>query len=156
MHRFVIFALAVGIFLVPCFAQVQPGSIGGSIGKTDKSISGGESAAEPRPSTKRRIERGASDSSSGVSVAGRWGWIADCTSGHWQGQFDLTEISRGQFNGSFDPIGTISNGRVNGTSVTFTRTWVTGTQYWTGQLAAGRLKDTLSGNERCSWQASRK
>ncbi|MGA7074271.1 hypothetical protein [Bradyrhizobium sp.] len=48
---------AVILFLagaVPCVAQVQPGSTGGSIGKTDKSISGGEGAAEPRAPAKLR------------------------------------------------------------------------------------------------------
>jgi hypothetical protein len=38
------------MFSVPCLAQVQPGSTGGSIGKTDKSVSGGEEAKQPRVS----------------------------------------------------------------------------------------------------------
>jgi hypothetical protein len=150
-------ALVAAAQLQMAFAQA--GSTGGVIGKQDKSISGGEGDAEPRALTKpsrRPIEGGNSDRSSGVSVAGRWSWNADCPSGHWQGQLDLAETARGQFGGSFVPIGTVSNGHVNGTSVTFTRTWVTGTQYWKGQLAAGRLKGTLSGNENCSWEASRK
>ena len=155
--------LVLCMLVMPCSAQVQPGSTGGSIGKTDKSVSGGEGAAAPRALTKssRPIEGGTSDRSSGASVAGRWRWNADCPSGHWQGQLDLAEASRGQFSGSFAgtgwvDIGTITNGQVHGTSVNFTRTWSTGTQYWKGQLAAGRLKGTLSGNENCNWEASRK
>jgi hypothetical protein len=157
--------LAVILFLTgaaPCVAQVQPGSTGGSIGKTDKSISGGESTAEPsvpaksRSKGQRPVDSTTSNQSS-VSVAGAWRWSADCTgSGHWDGQFDLVETSRGQFNGSFEPVGTISDGHINGTSVAFTRTWVTFTQYWIGRLVGGHLKGTLSGNGTCSWEASRK
>ena len=163
--RLLIFTAALGLFLAAQqqVAFAQAGSTGGVIGKQDKSISGGEGTAEPRALTKpsrRSTARGTSDRSSEVSVAGRWRWIAECPSGHWQGQFDLAETSKGQFSGGFAgttsvDIGTITNGHVNGTSVTFTRTWVTGTQYWTGQLAAGRLKGTLSGNENCNWEASR-
>jgi hypothetical protein len=42
------------MFAVPCLAQVQPGSTGGSIGKTDKSILGDEGVAEPRAPAKSR------------------------------------------------------------------------------------------------------
>ena len=158
--------LALAMFAVPCIAQVQPGSTGGSIGKTEKSISGGESG-EPDTSTKSRskgqrpVDRGASNQSPEVSAAGRWHWIAVCTSGRWQGEFDLAETSRGQISGSFagtswGDIGTITDGHINGNSIAFTRTWATGIQYWTGRLAAGRIKGTLSGNENCSWEATRK
>jgi hypothetical protein len=47
--------LALAMFAVPCIAQVQPGSTGGSIGKTEKSISGGENSADSQrtvPATK--------------------------------------------------------------------------------------------------------
>jgi hypothetical protein len=143
-------------------ALAQAGSTGGTIGKQDKSISGGESAVEPhtpmksRPKGQRPIGRGTSDQSSEVSVAGSWRWIADCNSGHWEGQFNLVETSRGQFNGNLGADGTISDGHINGTRVSFTRTWPFHTQYWKGQLTAGRIKGTLSGNENCSWEASRK
>jgi hypothetical protein len=143
-------------------AFAQAGSTGGTIGKTDKSVSGGEDAAVPRTPAKSRsksqgpIDRDTSGQSS-VSVVGPWRWIADCNNGHWEGQFDLVETSRGQFNGSFDPIGTISDGHINGTSVTFTRKWgAVFVQYWSGQLAAGRIRGTLSGASTCSWEASRK
>jgi hypothetical protein len=141
----------------------QAGSIGGVIGKTDKSISGGGAASEPpaQPTSRSRarppVDKGASGRSSVVSVAGSWHWIADCNSGHWQGGFDLVETSRGQFNGSFSGSwGSIANGYVNGSSISFTRTVAVVTQYWRGQLAGGRIKGTLSGNENCSWEATKK
>ena len=163
VERLIGLAVLSGLFLTaqPQVTFAQAGSTGGVIGKQDKSVSGGEDAVEPRAPPKSRskgqrpVDRDISGHSP-VSVAGPWRWIADCNNGHWEGRFDLVETSRGQFNGSFDPIGTISDGHINGTSVTFTRTWATGTQYWTGRLAAGQLKGTLSGASTCSWDASRK
>jgi len=51
VHRFVWCVLVLAMFRLPAFAQVQPGSTGGSIGKTEKSISGGEEADRPRVAT---------------------------------------------------------------------------------------------------------
>lgn len=62
----------------------QAGSIGGTIGKTDKSLSGVESPAEPRTPAKsrskgqRRIDGGTSDRPSEVSGAGRNPVHAQC------------------------------------------------------------------------------
>ena len=140
----------------------QAGSIGGVVGKTDKSITGGGAAPETQaqPSSRSKAQRpsdkGDSSRSSPASVAGSWSWIADCPSGHWDGGFDLVETSRGKFTGSFSFNGKISDGHVNGTSVSFTRTHLTGVQYWRGQLAGGRIKGTLSGNGTCSWEATKK
>ena len=136
----------------------QAGSIGGVVGKTDKSIAGGGAAPETssRSKAQRPSDKGDSSKSSPISVAGPWSWTADCPNGHWDGGFDLVETSRGQFNGSFSFNGRISDGRVNGTSVSFTRTHLTGVQYWRGQLAGGRIKGTLSGGGNCSWEATKK
>jgi hypothetical protein len=159
--------LAIIIFFA-CGSLVfgQAGSTGGTIGKTDKSVSGGESTAEPhtpaksRPKGQRPIDRGTSDQSSEVSVAGRWRWTQDCPP-RWQGEFDLAETSRGHFDGSFAGTswydnGTITDGHISGTSVSFTRKSAPVTQYWTGRLTAGRMKGTSSGNANCSWEATRK
>jgi hypothetical protein len=154
--------LAVFIFFAgSSLAFAQAGSIGGTIGKTDKSVSGEESAAEPRTPAKSR-SRGASDKSSEVSVVGRWRWIAECSNGHWLGEFDLAETSRGEISGSFAgtswyDIGTITDGHVSGSGVSFTRKSAVFTQYWKGRIAAGRIKGTLSqGNDNCSWEATKK
>jgi hypothetical protein len=145
-------------------AFAQAGSTGGVIGKTDKSLSSGEGSVEPQksePRSKGRPKnRDTSDQPSGVSVTGRWRWSQDC-SGHWQGEFNLAETSRGHFNGSFagtswHDVGTISEGNVSGTTISFTRKNALVTQYWTGQLAAGRIKGTSTGNATCSWEATRK
>lgn len=50
MYRFVPCVLILALFSLPCVAQVQPGSTGGTIGKQDKSISGDD---QPGPSGQR-------------------------------------------------------------------------------------------------------
>lgn len=68
-------SLALAMFAVPCVAQVQPGSTGGSIGKTDKSISGGEEANQPRVTHQPKRETGGRQTSSGQScnaLVGTW------------------------------------------------------------------------------------
>jgi hypothetical protein len=142
----------------------QAGSTGGTLGKTGKSMSGEDSPAASETRTKpptRRSDKDASDQPAGVSVAGRWRWDADCTVGHWQGEFDLTETSRGRFNGSFaatsaHDIGTITDGSISDGSFSFTRTNYLVTQYWKGRLAGGRMKGTSTGNANCTWEAARK
>ena len=139
----------------------QAGSTGGTLGKTGKSMSGEDGPAAPETRAKR-IDKDTTDQPSGVSVAGRWRWDADCgAGGHWRGEFDLTETSRGHFNGSFaatspHDVGTITNGTISGGSISFTRTNPLVTQYWKARLAAGRLKGTSSGNADCSWEATQK
>jgi hypothetical protein len=166
VYRFVLCVSVIGIFSAPSIAQVQPGSTGGSIGKTEKSISGGESAEPPAPTKSRsksqpQVDRDASDQSSEASVAGRWRWIADCDGGgRWEGEFDLTRTSQGNIGGSFagtswHDIGTIT-GHISGSSITFTRKNPVTTQYWTGRLAGGRIKGSSSGNANCRWEATRK
>jgi hypothetical protein len=163
----IILRLSLGVLSILAVvtpACAQTGSTGGKIGKTDKSISGAQSATEPDKnvsSKSRPSDQGAGDRSSGPSLAGRWRWTADCSIKGWHGEFDLTETSRGHFGGSFagtnwQDVGTITEGRINGTSVSFTRKNALITQYWTGRLTAGRIKGTSSGNDSCSWEATRK
>jgi len=44
------------MFSAPCVAQVQPGSTGGTIGKTDKSISGEGQPTPPEQRSKRSVK----------------------------------------------------------------------------------------------------
>jgi len=145
----------------------QAGSTGGTLGKTGKSLSGEESPAEPSARTKSRAKarpptnRDAFDQPAVASVAGRWRWVQDCTVARWQGEFDLTETSRGHFNGrfaetAFQDTGSITNGTHGGGNISFTRTNSVATQYWRGRFAGGRMKGTSSGNANCTWEATRK
>lgn len=157
-------ALAMLIFAVPS-AFAQAGATGGVIGKTDKSLSGeGRSpepeAAKPAAKGQRSSEPKPSEKSSGVSIAGRWRWSATCSGIPWKGAFDISQGAGGSFSGSFagtsaHDIGTISDGRISGSSFSFTRTNAVVTQHWSGRLSGGRMSGTSTGNANCNWQASR-
>jgi hypothetical protein len=53
MRRFILPIFLIATFSAPCVAQVQPGSTGGTIGKQDKSISGGEEPSKPSGGTRQ-------------------------------------------------------------------------------------------------------
>jgi hypothetical protein len=93
MHRTASFIFVVSVILAPAaaVAQVQPGGTGGTVGKHDKSISGGAAPDEPghsarehkphrpvaKPSDKAiRETRG----SACGSIAGTWKWALGQTS----------------------------------------------------------------------------
>ena len=164
MHRIALFVFVVALLSLPTItgAQLQPGSTGGTIGKTDKSISGGEERQE----TGARPERTNSSTSRGEhttsesSIAGRWRWDARCGQGNFQGEFEIGEGK--QFTGAFlsDLPGPISNGRRNGNQVSFSRQSLGQWQPWTGSLRgsnsmAGSLVRTDAGGDRCTWTATR-
>jgi hypothetical protein len=145
-------------------AFAQAGSTGGTLGNTDKSISGEREEPrrereEPRKKPAPKEAGHTASAPSTVSVAGRWSWTADCQSGHWSGAFTLSDPSSGQFTGTFDgtnmaDIGAISGGEVSGGQISFTRTAII-VQHWRGRLTPGHISGSISGNENCTWQASK-
>jgi len=158
------YLLSVILFLAGgSLALGQAGSTGGTLGKTGKSMSGEDSPAAPETRTKSPAKRADKDGSEQQSgLAGRWRWDADCgAGGHWQGEFDLADTSRGHFNGSFaatsaHDIGSITDGSISDGSFSFKRTNYLVIQYWKGRLTGGRMKGTSSGNADCSWEGTRK
>lgn len=72
--RFLQIGLALGIFAVPCSAQVQPGSTGGSIGKTDKSASGEERQASSSARSTSNASKRAEDNGGCGRITGTWKW----------------------------------------------------------------------------------
>jgi hypothetical protein len=61
-------------------ALAQAGSTGGTIGKQDKSVSGGNTPEESRPSTrKQKPHRSIAKSSSCGRIAGTWQWANGAT-----------------------------------------------------------------------------
>jgi hypothetical protein len=152
----------------PCFAVLiflaggslalgQAGSTGGTIGKTDKSVSGGEAAPEKQTQTKSRskgqgpIDKDDQPSSKpnlANAVIGSWDWQASCQSGgSWQGGIILEQASGKNFTGKFDKghVGSLV-GTVNGNSISFDRSvyWVK--QHWTAVISgSGRTKLRMSG-----------
>jgi hypothetical protein len=116
---------SISIALLCCLAALvaadglafaQAGSTGGTIGKTDKSASGGGGISR---------RKNAVDSSS--RLTGIWQWRADCpVGGPYVGSFRLAQTSAGQLTGEFlDDSGPTKTGRITGAviadKVSFTR-----------------------------------
>jgi hypothetical protein len=96
-----------------------------------------------------------------VSLTGRWSWNANCAGALWRGKFDIAESASDRFTGGFagtewHDIGTITEGQVEGTNVSFTRTTPYYVQRWKGQIGEGRMEGSLSSDTyACTWQARR-
>jgi hypothetical protein len=159
-----IIAAAVGIALVAAGgsgAFAQAGSTGGTLGNTDKSISGDREEPQQgdrHQSRPREIERSVKSAPSAVSVAGRWHWTADCDNGHYEAEFVLLDVNNGRFTGNFTGgagDGTITDGSINGKSIAFTRHFMVFTQRWVGQVSGGHVHGSLSGASSCTWEASK-
>jgi hypothetical protein len=84
MHRAVLLIFAVSVLLAPAgaVAQVQPGGTGGSVGKQDKSLSGGSAPTDAGSATKphhiaakpQSEESGNAKGSSCGRIVGTWKW----------------------------------------------------------------------------------
>jgi hypothetical protein len=126
--RLVAIAFVSGIlawFAAGTTAFAQAGSTGGSVGKQDKSISGGEAApSQNPPASKKPLERTdeQTHNSSAASLAGSWNWTAQCALNAPSGVFVISQVSGTQFSGSFlgDYPGSLS-GKIAGDRIFFTR-----------------------------------
>jgi hypothetical protein len=134
-------------------AFAQAGSTGGTLGKTDKSASGGEEAAEPH--AQGRVHKRLTVS---PLITGRWRWQSDCGGGR-NGSFEINHVSAGAFSGTIvngdHSIGDIS-GRISANSISFTNS--VGPETWTGTFASGHMSGSVSvlgGLATCQWTASR-
>ena len=118
----------------------QAGSIGGTIGKPGKSASGGEAVAPPRlraaPKPRPAKRPVSTDAESRVTrgdsvLNGTWHWTAKCERGqvNYRGTFTFQQSGNtfeAQHGGTnIWDLGTITNGRINGNRVSFTRKWGT-------------------------------
>jgi hypothetical protein len=114
----------IALLAVERIALGQAGSIGGTIGKTDKSVSGGE---EERPGDRKSGHRRAT--ATPATISGKWSWRAKCEDGSaWTGEFNFDQNSDGTFSGNCRVIsGPVScsavSGRLTGNKATFTVRW---------------------------------
>jgi hypothetical protein len=152
-------------------AQAPPGSTGGTLGKTDRELSGSQSqeALPGKTPKSRKDEQGGSEASPGTSVLGRWRWATNCAVGSGTGTLQLTGSPQ-RLSGSIqtDEPG-FSNERITGIRVSdrivaFTRHYTialgTYAQTWSGTLSgsagsakiAGRTSDVL---QSCTFSATR-
>jgi hypothetical protein len=145
-------------------AFAQAGSTGGTIGKQDKSISGGDETDRPRaaPLEKRPAAntRETPSRASKNSLIGRWQWHAQCTNGTtWEAAFVATAADKEtvalDFIGAGGGTGT---GVVTGNRVRLLRAYVGPTQTWTATLSGGnRMNGEITSSQagHCTFQASR-
>jgi hypothetical protein len=83
-------------------AHAQAGSTGGTIGKTDKSVSGGEERPQAREKPNAILRHSAnSETLAPLSISGNWVWTAKCTdASEWVGAFELSQTSDGAVSGT--------------------------------------------------------
>ena len=112
-------AMLLTIVAMATTALAQGGSTGGSIGKTNKSMSG----EEPGDPPDRKPPAPANQNTS-ASIAGSWDWEASCSSESWQGGMILRASSSTEFTGEFSKghSGSLV-GTVKGNRVAFVRDW---------------------------------
>jgi hypothetical protein len=107
--RPVLAILAAGMLSMPALAQLQPGSTGGTIGKTGKSSSGGEEQIEPSSRPRREAptrETGTTEKSTGSpcqKFVGAWGWMAGT-------ETVFSQNGSGRNNAGFTSTWTCANG----------------------------------------------
>jgi hypothetical protein len=141
-------------------ALAQAGSTGGTIGKTDKSVSGGEEG--PAPGVKNRKST-AVEVPSKASISGRWSWRGKCADDtEWSGDFDLVQSADGSVRGTCsttqESCSTVS-GQVVGNKATLSVGW----RVRTGTLSVtvAESRKSMSGWEtspyrgRCTYEMRR-
>ena len=142
----------VAVAALPSGAPIvfaQAGSIGGNVGKTDKSVSGSGNTSEQqaRPASRQPPTPRAT-----ASLSGRWEWDAGCPDKHYFGDFQLTEHPGGQLTGEFiRDSGAVQggeiNGSVNGREISFVRNnGSTTTSYRAVVVSKSRMEGSLSEN----------
>ena len=119
----------------------QSGSAGGTIGDTDRFLSG------PRPPATSSL------------LIGRWQWHAQCDGTSWEALFVATEADSETVTLEFMGAGGGTGiGMITGNRVRLLRAFGNTTQTWTATLSdSNRMIGTISSSEggRCSFQAMR-
>jgi hypothetical protein len=128
MHNAAAFACALMLALFPVTAFSQAGSIGGTVGKADKSVSGGEDQPQRDQEPKARHSV-SGERTTPSSINGKWMWTQKCDDGvEFSGAFELTQGSDGAVSGTAtgsDGNGSIS-GKLVGRKLTGTRHYILG------------------------------
>jgi hypothetical protein len=130
MHIAAAFACALTLGLFPMTAFAQAGSIGGTVGKEDKSLSGGDDQPQRHQEPKARLRHSVSgERTTPSSIGGKWIWTQRCDDGaEFSGAFELTQGSDGAVSGAAtgsDGNGSIS-GKLVGRKLTGTRSYILG------------------------------
>jgi hypothetical protein len=136
-------------------SRLAQGSTGGTLGKQDQSLSGGQQAKEPQ----RRRE----NNRPSFSLTGSWEFLQDCQIGTYRGTFKLSQTGATSFSGSFvqeapKMSGRVFDGEIDGNRVSFKATF-SAVETWQGSLAGpGRMQGTVRGSSAggCTFTARRR
>jgi hypothetical protein len=159
----IVAALACALTLLPATIFAQAGSTGGTVGKEDKSVSGGEDQPQRRQEPNARLRHSANrDRSAPSSISGKWIWTQICDDGaEFSGAFELTQDSDGAVSGTAtgsDGSGSVS-GRFVGRKLTGTRSYLGHSNSITFTLTAGGSglagSESSLGHGTCKYQAKR-
>lgn len=155
-------AVCTAVLLASMSQAAAQGRLGGSIGKQDKVISGGESApsrpaARPaprasRPASRQRAQPSERASSGGRSLTGVWSWTGQCAkyASPFVGIVTFNQtgntLTGTHGNTNMWDAGSISDGSVSGNRVSFTRTFGSYADHlvltWSGNRMSGVLPNT--------------
>jgi hypothetical protein len=165
VHRDLGVLAAIALIAPLSSAFAQSGAAGGTIGKQNSTVSGGDDTGNRkvkvrRPEQSRRLprEKATSGGSPSVrSILGRWRWQATCSDGPGGGIFYLRQTSPGEFGGEFGntnywDVGTISGGKLQGSRVTFVSQYGTN-RTWTATLSGSQMRGSFTGSGNCKFSA---
>jgi hypothetical protein len=146
--------LACAALTVPSTVFAQAGSTGGVIGKQDKSLSGGnDTNLKSKPSQATLQE----------AISGTWTWYAQCGGvvGAQSASFALNQVSATSFKGQFvgtNTWGTIVNGKVNGSQLSFDRLGgpLGVSEHWRARLSGNsQMEGSSVGAVNCTFTANK-
>ena len=141
-------------------AFAQAGSTGGTIGKTDKSVSGGED--QPQTRQRSKASSASKERPTLSSISGKWLWTAKCDdASEWAGGFDIAQKSDGRFSGTISGLfgATTISGQLIGNKLIGTLSYLDHSTDMSFTLAAGG--NSMHGSETskargiCTYQVKR-
>jgi hypothetical protein len=134
----------------------QAGSTGGTLGKSGRSVSGGE-AAPPPESQAPPVKLAPSGArlrpatSAVVSFAGDWRLVAKCSNGDWNMRLVLQQAPGEGLSGTGHNLtagynSVVADGKVSGSQANFSLRWPAGvTDHWTARLAGSQMSGSIKG-----------
>jgi hypothetical protein len=150
-------------------ANAQAGSVGGTVGKREKSVSGGENTTERRRVRTAVSAAGNRNHSAGftaATISGSWQYESSCSGSRGQGSLNIVATSATSFTGAYYGSGKILHGRIAGSRVSFGTHFIID-RNWTGTVSgsggalrmqgsfSGPTPGSLGGEGNCRFNATR-
>jgi hypothetical protein len=159
--RVLVLAAAIASALMcapgPAWAQSQPGSVGGTIGKQGRSASGSDRSDGPdakQEQPRKDASSGSSAPLTAASLRGRWTGALKCPDGQWSLTFDIRENSATSFGGDYgDDGGKIVSGQLSGGRITFVTQAIIA-RTWTGSVSRSGSTLRMQGTHKADWGTS--